>query len=88
MKQYMKNKNTYLSQQTITTGLIGNISHINKLSLSEKTIEIPEVSITATRKIEYINQYEELYKYANVKSLSREKNQRIQNIGKHNTLTC
>jgi hypothetical protein len=72
-EQYMKNKNTYLSQQTITTGLIGNISHINKLSLSEKTIEIPEVSITATRKIEYINQYEELYKYANVKSLSREK---------------
>ena len=71
-EQYMKNKNMYLSQQTITTGLIGNISLINKLSLSEKTIEIPEVLITATRKIEYINQYEEVYKYANMKSLSHE----------------
>jgi hypothetical protein len=71
-EQYMKNKNMYLSQQIITTGLIGNISLINKLSLSEKTIEIPEVLITATRKIEYINQYEEVYKYANMKSLSHE----------------
>jgi hypothetical protein len=72
-EQYWKNKNMYLSQQTITAGLMGNISLINKLSLSEKTIEIPEVSITATRKIEYINQYEELYKYAIIKSLPREK---------------
>jgi hypothetical protein len=71
-EQYMKNKNMYLSQQIITTGLIGNISLINKISLSEKTIEIPEVLITATRKIEYINQYEEVYKYANMKSLSHE----------------
>jgi hypothetical protein len=79
-EQYWKNKNMYLSQQTITTGLIGNISLINKLSLNEKTIEIPEVSITATRKIEYINQYEELYKYANVKSLPREKIYKLQTL--------
>jgi hypothetical protein len=72
-EQYMKNKNMYLSQQTITTGLMGNISLLNKPSLSEKTIELPEVSVSTNRKIEYINQYEELYKYANIKSLPREK---------------
>ena len=80
-EQYMKNKNMYLSQQTLTTGLMGNISLINKLSLSEKIIEIPEVLISATRKIEYINQYEELYNYANVKSLPREKIYKFQTLG-------
>jgi hypothetical protein len=71
-EQFMKNKNMYLSQQTITTGLMSNTSLLNKPSLSEKTIEIPEVTISAAKKIEYVNQYEEFYKNANVKSLSHE----------------
>jgi alpha-2-macroglobulin-like protein len=72
-EQYMKNKNMFLSQQTITSGISVETALMNKPALSEKTIELPEVSISATRKIEYINQYEEVYKYANVKSLPREK---------------
>jgi hypothetical protein len=80
-EQYLKNKNIYTSQQTITTGLMGNLSNINKFSLSEKIIEIPEVTISATRKIEYINQYEEVYKYANMKSMLREKIYKMQTLG-------
>ena len=79
-EQFIKNKNMYLSRQTITTWLNGNISLFNKPSLSEKTIEIPEVTISATRKIEYVNQYEELYKYANVKSMPREKIYKMQTL--------
>jgi hypothetical protein len=80
-EQYMKNKNMFLSQQTITSGLMDNISLIYKPLLSEKTIALPEVLVSATKKTEYINQYEELYKYANTKSLPSERINKYLTLG-------
>jgi len=80
-EQYMKNKNMFLSQHTITSGISGETSLMNEPALSEKIIELPEVSVSATKKIEYNNQYEELYKYANIKSLPSEKIYEFQTLG-------
>ncbi len=80
-EQYMKNKNLHFSQQTITSGVSDKISLIYKPLLNEKTISLPEVLVSATKKTEYINQYEELYKYANTKSLPSEKINKYLTLG-------
>lgn len=72
-EQYMKNKNISLPQLLTSSELMGGTSVMNKTVMSEKTIELPEVTVVATKKIGYINKFEELYKYANVKSLTHEK---------------
>ncbi len=49
-----------------------NVPDIYKRGITDKTFEIPEVTISAAKKKEYLNKYEEVYKYANVKSLPGE----------------
>jgi hypothetical protein len=82
-EQFLKNISNFTSQQSMNFGSNTNITLINKPAtndknnesvlnnpgITDKIFEIPEVTISASKKIEYINKYEELYKYANVKSM-------------------
>ncbi len=84
--QFIKDMSRFTSQQSVITGIYADIFSVNKPMISDKSIvsdlykqgitdktfEIPEVTISAAKKIEYTNKYEEFYKNANVKSLSHE----------------
>ena len=48
------------------------VTDLYKHGITDKTFELPGVTISTAKKIEYVNKYEEVYKYANVKSLQRE----------------
>lgn len=85
-EQFLKDVSLFISQQTVgpskkadTYSLNmsvlsdkSNVSDLNNQGITDKTFEIPGVTITATKKKEYLNKYEEIYKYANVKSLPGE----------------
>jgi hypothetical protein len=58
-----------------------NISGLSKSAIVDKTFELPEVTISAAKKIEYLNKYEEIYKYANVKSLPGEQISKFTTLG-------
>jgi hypothetical protein len=70
-EQFMKNGNIAIPQKTIASEFIHGLSVMSE-PLSDKTIELQEVKVVANRKIEFVNKYEELYKYANLKSLTHE----------------
>ena len=91
-EQFLKDKSLFTSWQYgnpwMTSAIVKNgwphdkgaIPGIKKPGITDKTFELPEVSISAPRKIEYANKHEELYKYANVKSLT------LEHISKYSTL--
>jgi hypothetical protein len=86
-EQFLKDISLFTSQQTVSLNTKADtfsvnmpalsdkskVSDLYKRGITDKTFEIPEVTITATKKREYLNKYEEIYKYANVTSLPREK---------------
>ena len=85
-EQFLKDISLFTAQQSVKPGINAekfrvnkpvisdnsNVSGLNKQGITDKTFELPGVTISAAKKIEYINKYEEVYKYANVKSLSHE----------------
>lgn len=80
-EQFMKNKNLFISQNSITRVKSVETTLLRKPGLTEKIIELPEVSVSASRKTEYLNQYEEVYKYANVKNMPGERIKECQTLG-------
>jgi hypothetical protein len=76
-QQYFKSNKLFIASPSISayayTITTNNITKYAKpsISLSEKTIELPEVAITGMKqnKREYHDQYEKMYQYANVSSL-------------------
>jgi hypothetical protein len=85
-EQFLKDMSLFTSQQSVNLGINAeifsvnkpvtsdksNVSGLNKYGITDKTFELPEVTISTAKKNEYGNKYEEVYKYANVKSLSHE----------------
>jgi hypothetical protein len=85
-EQFLKDMSHFTTQQSVKPGIKAEIFSVNKpvisdknnvsdfykLGITDKTFEIPEVTISAAKKNEYINKYEEIYKYANVKSIPGE----------------
>jgi hypothetical protein len=94
-EQFFKDISLFTSQQNVTRGLktdtfsvnlpmtsdINNVSELYRQGITDKTFEIPEVTISAARKKEYVNKYEEVYKYANMKSLPREQINKYLTLG-------
>jgi hypothetical protein len=84
--QFLKDMSRFTSQKSAKLGIQAdlfsinkpviidksNVSDLNKQGITDKTFELPEVTISTAKKIEYVNKFEEVYKYANVKSLSHE----------------
>lgn len=70
-EQYFKSNKLFNLQPTIPTEEYSISLPYQNISLGEKIIEIPEVTIIGHRgdKKEYHDKYEEMYQYANVRSL-------------------
>ncbi len=68
--EYFKNKKFLTLQQTIPQEIFDISPDDHKISLGDSAIEIPEVIIKGYPqvKVNYQNQYEDRYKYANIKS--------------------
>jgi hypothetical protein len=67
-EQYFKNKGISIPGRILYPELERKISILAKPELSERTIELPEVKVSATRKIGFINKYEEMFFSGNVRS--------------------
>jgi hypothetical protein len=94
-KQFLENISFFKSQQSINPGIKedtisiqkpviidkSKLSDLYKGGITDKTFEIPGVTISASKKTEYLNKYEEVYKYSNVKSLPREEINKYVTLG-------